>query len=86
MWLERGCGPILRGMHEIGWVLVAAMAALAPGAAVHAQSPWRMQESGTAAGLRGIDSVDGKVAWAKNYDIPVVPDVAEVATALSAVK
>jgi hypothetical protein len=25
---------------------------------------WQMQESGTTAGLRGIDSVDGKVAWA----------------------
>lgn len=29
---------------------------------------------------------DGKVAWAKNYDIPVVPDVAEVASALQQVK
>ena len=28
----------------------------------------------------------GKVAWAKNYDIPVVPDVKEVAAALSQVK
>jgi len=27
-------------------------------------SPWQMQESGTTAGLRGIDSVDGAVAWA----------------------
>jgi len=27
-------------------------------------SVWQMQESGTAAGLRGIDSVDGRVAWA----------------------
>src|SRR5579859_4210924 len=27
-------------------------------------SPWVMQESGTTAGLRGIYSVDGKVAWA----------------------
>jgi peroxiredoxin len=37
---------------------------------------------------RAIFIVDkqGKVAWAKNYDIPVVPDVKEVATALSAVK
>ena len=25
---------------------------------------------------------DGKIAWAKNYDIPVVPDVDEVAKAL----
>jgi hypothetical protein len=29
-----------------------------------ATSPWVMQESGTTAGLRGIDTVDGTVAWA----------------------
>src|SRR5215469_12252455 len=29
---------------------------------------------------------DGKVAWLKSYDIPVVPDVAEVAAALQHVK
>jgi photosystem II stability/assembly factor-like uncharacterized protein len=29
-----------------------------------AQQVWQMQESGTTAGLRGIDSVDGTVAWA----------------------
>ena len=29
---------------------------------------------------------DGKIAWTKNYDIPVVPDVAEVASALQQVK
>src|ERR1700751_5073619 len=29
---------------------------------------------------------DGKVAWTKNYDIPVVPDVDEVAAALQKVK
>jgi mycoredoxin-dependent peroxiredoxin len=29
---------------------------------------------------------DGKIAWAKNYDIPVVPDVDEVAKALASVK
>jgi len=29
---------------------------------------------------------DGNVAWVKNYDIPVVPDVAEVASALQQVK
>src|SRR5271169_4709961 len=29
---------------------------------------------------------DGKVAWLKHYDIPVVPDVQEVATALQQVK
>ena len=37
---------------------------------------------------RAIFIVDkgGKVAWAKNYDIPVVPDIKEVAAALSQVK
>jgi hypothetical protein len=29
-----------------------------------ARQVWQMQESGTTAGLRGIDSVDGTVAWA----------------------
>ena len=29
---------------------------------------------------------DGNVAWVKHYDIPVVPDVAEVASALQQVK
>lgn len=37
---------------------------------------------------RSIIIIDkaGKVAWVKNYDIPVVPDVKEVATALGGVK
>lgn len=37
---------------------------------------------------RAIFIIDkhGKVAWAKNYDIPVVPDIMEVATALAGVK
>ena len=37
---------------------------------------------------RAIFIIDkgGKVAWAKNYDIPVVPDIKEVATAVAQVK
>jgi len=37
---------------------------------------------------RAIFIIDkgGNVAWSKNYDIPVVPDVKEVATALAQVK
>ena len=37
---------------------------------------------------RAIAIVDrsGKIAWFKNYDIPVVPDIAEVQQALSQVK
>src|SRR5277367_1141628 len=33
-----------------------------------------------------IVNKDGKVAWIKNYDIPVVPDLKEVAAALQQVK
>ncbi len=33
-----------------------------------------------------IINKDGKVAWLKNYDIPVVPDLKEVAGALAGVK
>jgi photosystem II stability/assembly factor-like uncharacterized protein len=45
---------------------VAAVAAAQPPtqAARDAQAVWQMQESGTTAGLRGIDSVDDTVAWA----------------------
>jgi alkyl hydroperoxide reductase subunit AhpC len=37
---------------------------------------------------RAISIIDreGKLAWHKNYDIPVVPDLQEVAGALSGVK
>ncbi len=33
-----------------------------------------------------IVNKDGKIAWIKNYDIPVVPDLKEVAAALQLVK
>jgi hypothetical protein len=33
-----------------------------------AQQVWQMQDSGTTAGLRGIDSVDGTVAWASGTE------------------
>ncbi len=33
-----------------------------------ANSPWQMQESGTTASLRGILSVDGKIAWASGSE------------------
>jgi hypothetical protein len=56
------CAHILLAMRVAWIVLVAAITA----AQVAAQAPavWMMQESGTTAGLRGIDSVDGTVAWA----------------------
>lgn len=53
--------------HWVG-LLVAVSAMAVAQAALHAQPPvqtvWQMQESGTTAGLRGIDSVDGTVGWA----------------------
>ncbi|HEV2484035.1 MAG TPA: hypothetical protein VGT08_00740 [Terracidiphilus sp.] len=45
-------------------LLVAVSAMAAAQVALPAQPVWQMQNSGTTAGLRGIDSVDGKVAWA----------------------
>lgn len=48
---------LLLGVLAAG--VVCAGAAAQPSAA-----PWQMQESGTTAGLRGIDSVDGTIAWA----------------------
>jgi hypothetical protein len=37
---------------------------------------------------RAIAIVDrgGRVAWFKNYDIPTVPDIGEVSSALASVK
>jgi hypothetical protein len=43
------------------WVLVAVYAERG---SAQSDAPWQMQDSGTTAGLRGIDSVDGTVAWA----------------------
>lgn len=52
-------------MGRIGITAIFALAVLGTTLSVsQAPTPWVMQESGTAAGLRGIDSVDGKVAWA----------------------
>jgi hypothetical protein len=52
-------------MLAIRFTLLLAVPALAAAqAAAPANTPWQMQDSGTTAGLRGIDSVDGTVAWA----------------------
>lgn len=45
-----------------------------------------LAEKGIAGRAIIIVAKDGKVAWVKNYDIPVVPDVAEIASALQQVK
>ncbi len=50
-------------MQVIRLILFLAFTALAV-AQAPAPAVWQMQESGTTAGLRGIDSVDGTVAWA----------------------
>src|SRR5579863_9313349 len=56
-------------------VLLGAMGACALGAGGWAQSPLAMQESGTTAGLRGVDSVNGRVAWASGTDGTVLRTV-----------
>lgn len=45
-------------------VLLALTAAAQAQTAIQGGAPWVMQDSGTGAGLRGIYSVDGTVAWA----------------------
>ena len=50
---------------RISIFFVAAISVAAAQSPAPVQQPvWQMQESGTTAGMRGIDSVDGKVAWA----------------------
>jgi len=58
-------------MHRFYKVFCATIVGM--GCAVNAASQkqnlsWQMQESGTTAGLRGIDSVDGKMAWASGTE------------------
>ena len=56
---------ILRAMRVIRLTLLLAVSSFAfAQSPAPASSPWQMQESGTTAGLRGIFSVDGTVAWA----------------------
>ena len=56
--------PIMSAMLIVRLLVVLVVAAALPGLSAAAQQVWEMQESGTTAGLRGIDSVDGTVAWA----------------------
>jgi alkyl hydroperoxide reductase subunit AhpC len=45
-----------------------------------------LSERGITGRAIAIINKAGKIAWFKNYDIPVVPDMKEVEQALSAVK
>jgi photosystem II stability/assembly factor-like uncharacterized protein len=52
-------------MRFLALTLLLAASGIAAGQSATPASPvWQMQQSGTTAGLRGIDSVDGTVAWA----------------------
>lgn len=56
---------ILRAMRVVRLTLLLAASAMAVAqAAPTAQAVWQMQDSGSTASLRGVDSVDGTVAWA----------------------
>ena len=56
-----------------------------PRGAVGTQYGVYLAEKGITGRAIFIVGKDGKIAWAKNYDIPVVPDVEEVAKALSGI-
>jgi peroxiredoxin len=57
-----------------------------PRGAVAAQYGVYLADKGITGRAIAIIDRDGKLAWQKNYDIPVVPDLEEVARALSGVK
>jgi hypothetical protein len=60
-------------MENVRLFAILALAVFVPAVSpAHAQEPWVMQESGTTAGLRGIDSVGGKIAWASGTGGTVV--------------
>ena len=56
-----------------------------PRGAVGTQYGVYLAEKGITGRAIFIVGKDGKIVWAKNYDIPVVPDVEEVAKALAAI-
>ena len=58
-------GFILRAMETARVLaLLGAFVVVAFSGPAQESVPWQMESSGTTAGLRGIDSVDGRVAWA----------------------
>jgi mycoredoxin-dependent peroxiredoxin len=57
-----------------------------PRGAVAAQFGVYLADKGITGRAIAIVDKAGKIAWFKNYDIPVVPDINEVAQALAAVK
>ena len=57
-----------------------------PRGAVAAQYGVYLADKGITGRAISIIDRDGKLAWHKNYDIPVVPDIQEVSQALSTVK
>jgi len=57
-----------------------------PRGAVAAKYGVYLEDKGITGRAISIIDKDGKLAWHKNYDIPVVPDIKEVAQALAGVQ
>ncbi len=57
-----------------------------PRGAVAAKYGVYLEDKGITGRAIFIIDRDGKLAWQKNYDIPVVPDISEVAKVLAGVK
>ncbi len=57
-----------------------------PRGAVAAKYGVYLEDKGITGRAISIIDRDGKLAWHKNYDIPVVPDIEEVSKALAGVK
>ena len=57
-----------------------------PRGAVAAKYGVYLEDKGITGRAIFIIDRNGKLAWQKNYDIPVVPDIKEVSQALAAVK
>lgn len=64
---------LIRAVMPVRRVILRHLKTLLPLAwALHSNAQWLIQDSGTTAGLRGIHSVDGKVAWASGTSGTVV--------------
>jgi photosystem II stability/assembly factor-like uncharacterized protein len=56
-------------MYHFRMIVVLALFAVASSHLMsQGNAPWQMQESGTTAGLRGIDTIDSRIAWASGTD------------------
>src|ERR1700730_8171876 len=75
-----------KAFAEKMWIQYPLLADFQPRGAVGEKFGVYLADKGITGRAIAIVDKNGNLAWHKNYDIPVVPDIAEVSKALAAVK